>query len=174
MGKGVVGGIIRIYADVHTSMKTILLMASIIAGQITGSPDADAKATAQALVWGLEKCPARVVVAKFKGGWTKNTWGPPTNLDYDVLKTNSIKWPYQIVICYTIPWTGTKDRKQREEAEQDTKPALTLKFSNRNLYQIGDDGTLRIAELLSQALDGSWKERASLPDVCWDHLPKSE
>jgi hypothetical protein len=154
-------------------MKTILLMASIVAGQITGSPDWDAKATAQALVWGLEKCPPRVVVAKFKGGWTKNTWGPPTNLDYDVLKTNSIRWPYQIVISYTIPWTGTKDRKKREEAEQDTKPALALKFSYRNLYQIGDDGSLRLAELRSQALDGSWKERPGLPDACWDRLPES-
>jgi hypothetical protein len=155
-------------------MRTVLLIALIFAGQITGPSDGDAKATAQALVRGLEKCPARIVVAKFKGGWTKNTWGPPTNLDYDVLKTNSIKWPYQIVISYTIPWTGTKDRKKREDAEQDTNPVLALKFSNRNLYQIGDDGTLRIGELLSQSLDGSWKERASLADVCWDHLPKSE
>jgi hypothetical protein len=108
-------------------------------------------------------------------GFRPESRSPSTGFpNYDVLKTNSIKWPYQIVISYTIPWTGTKDRKQREEAEQDTKPALTLKFSYRNLYQIGDDGTLRIGELLSQALDGSWKERGSLPDVCWDHLPKSE
>jgi hypothetical protein len=156
-------------------MRTVLLIASILAGQITGSRDGDAKAMGQALAWSLEKCPPRVVVEKFgKHGWAKNTWGPPTKLDYDVLKTNSIKWPYQIIISYTILWTGTKDRKQRKEAEQDTKPALTLKFNYRNLYQIGDDETLRIAELLSQALDGSWKERASLSDVCWDHLPKSE
>ena len=38
-----------------------------------------------------------------KDGWTKTTWGPPNNLDYDVLRTNSLKWPYQIVISYTIP-----------------------------------------------------------------------
>jgi hypothetical protein len=60
---------------------------------------------------GVEKCPVRVVIAKFKNGWTKNTWGPPTKLDYDVLKTNSIKWPYQIIISYTILWTGTEDQK---------------------------------------------------------------
>jgi hypothetical protein len=155
-------------------MKTILLLASILAVQITGSLDESAKATAQGLVRSLQKCPARIAVAKFKSGWTKNTWGPPTNLDYDVLKTNSIMWPYQIAISYTIPWTGTKDRKRREEAEEDTKPVLRLRFSYRNDYQLRGDGTLRIASLLSQALDGSWKERGSLPDACWDHLPNPE
>lgn len=48
-------------------------MAAIFAGQITGSWDADAKATSQALSWGLEECSSRVVVAKFKKGSTKTT-----------------------------------------------------------------------------------------------------
>src|SRR5271166_985286 len=102
-------------------MRTVLLIVSILAGQITGSWDGDAKAMGQALAWSLEKCPPRVVVAKFgRHGWTKTTWGAPLNLDYDVLRRTSIKWPYQIVISYTIPVIVTKNRKNREEAEQDT------------------------------------------------------
>jgi hypothetical protein len=157
-------------------MRIALLMASICIGQITGSWDADAKATAQALASGLEKCPPRVVVAKFgKDGWTKTTWGPPTNLDYDVLRTKSIKWPYHIVISYTILVSGTKNRKNREEAEQDVKPSLVFKLSYENAYDIGDDGSLRLSETRVQELlgGGSWKQRTRLPDACWDQLPKS-
>jgi hypothetical protein len=146
-------------------------------GQITGSWDADAKAMAQALVSGLEKCPPRVVVAKFgKDGWAKTTWGPPTNLDYDVLRTNSVKWPYQIVISYRILVSGTKNRKNREEAEQDVKPSLVFKLGYENIYDFGDDGSLRLSETRVQELlgGGSWNQRTRLPDACWDQLPKSD
>ena len=160
-------------------MRIAFLIASILAGQITGSWDGDAKAMGQMLASSLEKCTARVVVAKFgKDGWTKTTWGPPTNLDYDVLRrTNSVRWPYQIVISFTIPVSGTKNRKNREEAEQDTKPSLIFKLSFRNIYEMGDDGSIRLSETLDQKLldeSGSWKERTRLPDACWDQLPKSE
>ena len=123
-------------SEIVLPMRIALLIASICVGQITcmgqitGSWDADAKAMAQALVSGLEKCPPRVVVANFgKDGWTKATWGPPTNLDYDVLRTNSVKWPYHNVISYRILVSGTKNRKNREEAEQDVKPSLVFKSS---------------------------------------------
>ena len=160
-------------------MRTAILLASLFIGQITGSWNGDAKATAQALAGGLEKCAPRVVVANFgKDGWTKTTWGPPNNLDYDVLRTNSLKWPYQIVISYTIPISATKNRKNREEAEQDTKPSLVFKTSYKNVYEMGDDGSLRLSEtlLLPFSLNGSdsWKERTRLPDACWDQLPKPE
>jgi hypothetical protein len=161
-------------------MRTALLIASILAGQITGSWDGDARAMGQTLAWSLEKCPPRVVVAKFgKHGWTKATWGPPTNLDYDVLRrTNSIKWPYQIVISDTIPVVVTKNRKNREEAEQDTKPSLVFKLTFKNVYEMGDDGSVRLSETLDLPLSlkdsRSWEERTRLPDACWDHLPKSE
>lgn len=159
-------------------MRAALLIGSILAAQITGSGDEYAKAMGQTLAWNLEKCPPRVLVAKFKGGWTKNTWGAPINVDYDVLKTTSIRWPYQIVISYTIPWSGTKDRKKREEAEQDTKPSLVFKLTFKNVYEMGDDGSIRLSETLDLPLSlkdsRSWKERTRLPDACWDHLPKSE
>ena len=171
----------RIYRDSWRSleidlefMRLAVLMASMLVGQGIGSWDLDAKTTAQALVGSLEKCSPRVVVAKFKNGWTKNTWGPPTNFDYDVVKTNSIRWPYQIVISYTLPWSGTKDRKKREEAEQDTRPDLVLKNSEKNIYQMGDDGSLRLSETFVQGLDGGWTERRRWPDACWDQLPKSQ
>ena len=163
---------------IEVAMRIALLMASILAGQITGSWDGDAKAMGQTLARSLEKCPPRVIVAKFgKDGWTKTTWGPPTNLDYDVLRTSSLKRPYQIVILYTIPVIVTKNRKNREEAEQDTKPSLVFKLSFKNVYEMGDDGSLRLFETLDQKLldgSGSWKERTRLPDACWDQLPKSE
>ncbi|MGA9803952.1 MAG: hypothetical protein WA383_05710 [Terriglobales bacterium] len=164
-------------------MRIALLIASICVGQITcmgqitGSWDADAKAMAQALVSGLEKCPPRVVVANFgKDGWTKATWGPPTNLDYDVLRTNSVKWPYHNVISYRILVSGTKNRKNREEAEQDVKPSLVFKLSYKNTYDFGDDGSLRLSETTNQQLldSVSWKQRTLLPDACWDHIPWSD
>lgn len=152
-------------------------MASILAGQITGSSDGDAKAMGQTLASSLEKCPPRVVVAKFgKDGWTKTTWGPPTNLDDDVLRTASLKWPYEIVVLYTVPVIVTKNHKNREEAEQDTKPSLAFKLSFKNVYEMGDDGSIRLSETLDQKLldgSGAWKNRARLTDACWDQLPKS-
>ena len=63
-----------------------MLLGQIVHAQVSGSWELDAKMTAQALA--IEKCPPRIVVAKFKHGWTKNIWGPPTNIDFDVLKTN--------------------------------------------------------------------------------------
>ena len=160
-------------------MRTALLLASVFIGQITGSGDTDAKTMAQALTWGLKNCSPRVVVANFgKDGWGKTTWGPPSNLDYDVLRTNSLRWPYQMVISYTIPIITTKNRKTRQEAEQDTKPSLVLKTSYKNVYEMGDDGSLRLSEtlLLPFSLNGggSWKERPRWPDACWDQLPKPE
>jgi len=160
-------------------MRTALLIAPILVAQITGSPDGYAKAMGQTLAWDLEKCPPRVVVAKFgKHDWSKTTWGPPTNLDYDVLRTNSIKWPYQILISYTIPVIVTKNRKTQEEAQQDTKPSLVLKLTFKNAYEIGDDGSIRLSETLELPLvvkgSRSREERTRLPDACWDHLAKSE
>ena len=46
-------------------MRIVLLMASLLAGQMLGSWDADAKAKAQALASGIEKCSPRVAVANF-------------------------------------------------------------------------------------------------------------
>src|ERR1035438_6944219 len=106
-------------------MRIVLWMASLIAGQMLGSPDIDAKAKAQALASEIEKCSPRVVVGQVsKHAWAKGTWGPPINADYDVLKTNSIIWPYQIVVSFTLPFSNTDSHKNRDEAEQDTKRAL--------------------------------------------------
>ena len=160
-------------------MRIALLMASLLAGQMLGSRDADAKAKAQAFAWGIEKCSPRVAVANFgKDGWSKTTWGPPTNVDFDVTKTNSILWPYQIVISFTIPLNATKGHKKRDEAEQDTKPDIAFKLSYKNVYEIGDDGGIRLSQTLNLPLPvagkTAWEERPRLPDACWDHLPKPE
>ena len=78
--------------------------------------------------------------SKIRQGWLdQDHLGPPTNPDYDVLRTSSLKRPYQIVILYTIPVIVTKNRKNREEAEQDTKPSLVFKLSFKNVYEMGDD-----------------------------------
>jgi hypothetical protein len=160
-------------------MRIILLMALLLAGQMLGSPDEDAKAKAQALTSGIEKCSPRILVANFgKHGWSKATWGPPVNVDSDVLKTNSIVRPYQIVISFTIPFSETKEHKKRDEAEQDTKPDIAFKFSYKNMYEIADDGGIRLSQTLDLPLSvtgqTTWQERQRLPDACWDHLPKPE
>jgi len=160
-------------------MKIAILFATVLIAQVTGTWDGDAKAVAQALAWDMERCPARVVVANFgKDGWGKTTWGPPVNVDYDVLKTSSLRWPYQIVVTFTNPIITTKNRNNKEEVEKDTKPSLVFKALYKNTYEMGDDGSLRISETLAQptSLSGSnsWKERPQWPDACWDHLPKSE
>ena len=131
-------------------MRIVLLMLSLLAGQMLGSPDEDAKAKAQALAWGIEKCSQRVALANFgKHGWSKATWGPPTNVNFDVLKMNSILWPYQIAVSFTIPFSETKGHKNRDEAEQDTRPDIAFKFSYKNVYEIGDDGRIRLSQTLA-------------------------
>jgi|SRR5579872_4248775 len=158
-------------------MRIVLLMLPLLAGQMLAQ--SDAKAKAQALVSEIEKCSPRVVVAKTsKHGWSKGTWGPPKNADFDVLKTNSIIWPYQIVISFTIPFSNTESHKTQDEAEKDTKAALALKFSYKNVYEIGDDGGIRLSQTLSLPLltmgKAEWEERQRLQDACWDHLPTTE
>jgi hypothetical protein len=160
-------------------MRIAAAMTSLFIGQMLGSSDVDAKTTAQALASEIERCSPRVVVAKTsKHGWSKGIWGPPINADFDVLKTNSIIWPYQIVISFTIPFSNSESHKNRDEAEQDTKPALAFKFSYKNVYEIGDDGRIRLSQTLELPLlvtgKGGWEERQRLPDACWDHLPKPE
>lgn len=157
-------------------MRIVLLMASLLAGQMLGAPEEDAKAKAQALAWGIEKCSPRVAVANFgKHGWSKTTWGPPANVDFDVLKTNSILWPYQIVISFTIPTNTTKGHKKRDEAEQDTKPAIAFKFSYKNVYEVGDDGGIRLSQVLHLPTGNTaWEERQRVPDACWDHLRRPD
>ncbi len=156
-------------------MRIVLLMA-LLAGQMWGLSDADAKAKARALVSEIEKCSPRVVVAKTsKHGWSKGTWGPPINADFDVLKTNSIIWPYRIVITFTIPFSNSESHKNPAEAEQDAKPAIAFRSSFQNVYEVGDDGGIRLSQTLSLPLtltgESGWKERQRLPDACWDHLP---
>jgi hypothetical protein len=77
-----------------------------------------------------------------------------------------------------IPIIVTKNRKNREEVEQDTKPSLVFKTNYKNVYEMGDNGSLRLSEalLLPFSLNGSgsWKERTRWPDACWDQLPKPE
>ena len=160
-------------------MRIVLLMASFLAGQMLALSDADIKAKASALASEIEKCSPRVVVAKTsKHGWSKGTWGAPINPDFDVLKTNSIIWPYQIVISFTIPFSNTESHEKRDDAEQDTKPALAFKFSYKNVYEIGDDGKIRLSQTLHLPIPvtgkSEWEERQRLPDACWDHLPKPE
>ena len=136
--------------------------------QMNGSPDTDAKTMGQSLARSLEKCTARVVVAKFKAGWCKNTWGPQTNVDYDVLKTASIRWPYRIVVSYTMVLSVSKDHKAREEAEQDTKPSLIFKYSYKNVYEMTDDGSLRLSEarILPPSQPSRSESTRPLPSAC--------
>jgi len=110
------------------------------------------------------------MVAKYKSGWQKNTWGPPTDVDYDVLTTNSLLWPYQIVIQYTLPISMTKNYKKKEDAEQAPKSDLVVRNKYKNEYDLGDKG-LRISGLLAQQLDGEWHKRFTASDACWDNLP---
>jgi hypothetical protein len=160
-------------------MRIVLLIASLLNGQMLALSDADAKAKAQALASEVEKCSPRVVVTKTsKHGWSKGTWGPTINPDFDVLKTNSIIWPFQIVISFTIPFSNTDSHKNRDDAGQDTKPAIALKFSYKNVYEIGEDGGIRLSQTLHLPIlltgKSGWEERQRLPDACWDHLPKPE
>lgn len=160
-------------------MRFAIVLAAVLIAQVTGSWEGDAKATGQALASDIEKCPARVVVANFgKDGWGKTAWGPPINVDYDVLKTSSLRWPYQIVVSFTITIITTKNSKNKEEVEKDTKPSLVIKTLYKNNYEMGDDGSLRLSETLVQptSLNGSsaWRERPRWPDACWDRPPKSE
>ena len=159
-------------------MQTIFLIALLLAAQMPGLSDAAAKAKAQALASEIERCSPRVVVAKTsKHGWSKGIWGPPRDVDFDVLKTNSIMWPYQIVVSFTIPFINTESHKKRDEAEQDTKPAIALKFTDKNVYDIGDSG-VRLSQTLHSPISvtgkSEWEERQRLPDACWDHLPKPD
>jgi len=150
--------------------RVLLLGCALLAGQITGSPELDAKVMAEALASKLKDCSARVIVPKYKSGWQKNTWGPPADVDYDVLATNSLLWPYQIVIQYTLPIKMTKTYKKKEDAEQETRADLIVRERYKNLYDMGDKG-LRISGQLARGVSGEWGERVTAPDACWDNLP---
>ena len=93
-----------------------------------------------------------------------------------MLKTASIRWPYRIVVSYTMVLSVSKDHKAREEAEQDTKPSLIFKYSYKNVYEMTDDGSLCLSEalILPPLQDGGWKARARSSDACWDELPKPQ
>lgn len=89
---------------------------------------------------------------------------------YDVLATNSLLWPYQIVIQYTLPIKMTKTYKKKEDAEQETRADLIARERYKNLYDMGDKG-LRISGQLARGVSGEWGERVTAPDACWDNLP---
>jgi hypothetical protein len=152
--------------------KALLFGGALLIAQITGSPETDAKLMADALAHNLKQCSARVVVAKYKSGWQKNAWGPPADVDYDVLTTSSLLWPYQLVISYTLPISMTKNYKKKEDAEQDSKADLVIRTKYKNIYELGDKG-VRISALLGQQLNGEWHERSTAFDACWDNLPSS-
>ena len=151
----------------------ILLVTALLLNQATNSNDEDAKSLGRSLAASLEKCPVRVVVANFgKHGWTRTTCGPPTDVDHDVVRTNSLKWPYRVTVTFTLPISATKNRKHKEDAEQDTKSALVLRPKYQNVYDIADDKVVRLSETSDlMPLQNSWKERPRLSDSCWDQLP---
>ena len=147
--------------------RILLLGCALLTGQLTGSPQLDARLMADVLASKLRDCPTRAIVAKFKSGWSKTTWGPPTDVDYDVLPTDSLVWPYRIVIQYTLPTRVTKTYKKKDEAEGDSTADLVIRLKYKDMYELGDKG-LRISSLLAQEMGGGWHERLTAPDACWD------
>ena len=130
----------------------------------------------------FQSCPRREVVAQFerkhhKQVWLKEAWGPPTDVFADAKPNDSVLYPYVISVEFSLRMSFGPDRGNKAEAENDStlSPLPYMpKGKYRTIYFVGkDDVRLKSREVLSQKLDGSsgtWEERASWPDACWDQI----
>jgi len=151
----------------------------------TGS-EVDVKALTKNIEERFEACPRREIVAELdrkhhKHVWQKQAWGPPTDVIADVKPNDSILYPYILAIEFSLSWSFGPDRDSKADAEKDTNlsqfatPVMALgRGKNRNVYLVGKDGIrLKAREVRGEKLDGTtgtWGDRPSWPDACWDHI----
>jgi hypothetical protein len=149
-------------------------------------PQFDVRALAQDMEKRFEACPRREVVAGFdrkhhKQVWEKQGWGPPTDVLADVKPSDSVLYPYILTIEFSLSYTYGPERRSEAEAGEDTDlsplptPVAALRRGKyRAVYLVGKDGVrLKTREVLHEKLDGTpgtWEERPSWPDACWDQI----
>ncbi len=148
-----------------------LLVAGILVGSAVAQDDQGAITATDKLVDSIKACPARVRIAQFKKEWVKETWGPPTQVKYDINRTASILNPFTATVDFSLTMQYGKHRKTREEAEADTdlKPLLIGRY--RNTYKITKDNNLVLESTLTNDVSsGDWVPRPHWADACWDEL----
>lgn len=130
----------------------------------------------------FQNCPRREVVAQFdrkhhKQVWQKEAWGPPTDVFADARPNDSVLYPYLMTVEFSLTMSVGPERESKAEAERDSvlSPLPYMpKGKYRTAYLVGkDDVRLKSREVLSEKPDGSsgtWKERPSWPDACWDQI----
>lgn len=161
-----------------------------------GDSDFDVKVLAKNIEERLEACPRREVIRESDHKhhrWQKTAWGPPSDVIADVKPNDSLIYPYILTIEFSLSWGFGPERDSKAEAEKDMKlshfvvdpekvtpqnyklaMALQRAGKNRNVYLVGKDGIrLKAIQVLAQNLDGTpgtWEDRPSWPDACWDHI----
>lgn len=153
-----------------------LLLFSCVSVYCADGPDAKAIAVTKSVVVQIENCPRRERIADFgKHDWVKDAWGPPTDVTFDVEKTNSIIHPFSGIVEFVLVVSHGPHRNTKLEAEKDTVLQPFMRTSYRNTYDITADGkaALHSRELLD-AVSSKWEPRPSWSDACWDNITSSE
>src|ERR1700736_6006841 len=89
------------------------------------SSDFDVKALAKDMEERFEACPRREIVAEFdrkhhKQVWEKHGWGPPTDVFADVRPNDSILYPFNLTIEFSLSYAYGPERQTKADAEKDT------------------------------------------------------
>jgi hypothetical protein len=129
--------------------------------------------TAKKLTNAIKNCPRRDVVAQFSKKWSKQAWGPPASVAFDVEKTSSIVHPYQVVVEFSLVWSYGPERKTKEDADKDTDLRPMLNGRYRNIYGLGHHSLVLAKTEVKDAVKGTWGDRPRWADACWDSVPKT-
>lgn len=153
---------------------SLILFSVTAVGQQSEPSDQTAKAAAASVEQYLAKCSPRIFISaskeKKKRIWVKETFGPPSEIDVDVKKNDSILYPYLVIADFTIWLRFSDDFPSKDEAMQGDADNTLLKSRNRNVYLLGSD-SLRLKS--TDVSSGRWVERPRWDDACWDHISTS-
>jgi hypothetical protein len=131
------------------------------------SQDERALAVASSLKDSIQQCPRREVVVKPSRRWVKQSWGPPSQVKFDVEKTASLVHPYRITIEFALVWSYGPNRKTQQEAARDTELRPLLVSTNRNIYELGNDQPSLYRREVRHGAE-PWMQRPRWSDACWD------
>lgn len=89
----------------------------------------------------------------------KVAWGPPSNVKFDVQRTQSLVAPYEGTITFSIPYSGGEQHAIRREAEDDKNLRVIFVSPVRYMLRISEDSTVQIEKMeIKNTLAGGWSD----------------
>lgn len=154
------------FTPTHCLAAILLFSIPMIPQQSKTDDEQNAIMIAKKITDVLSSCPRREIVAQFKKHWVKEAWGPPTDVSFDVERTNSIVNPFKITIEFSLSFAYGPERNLKADAQADTELKPLFQGRYRNSYSLGQQGAiLRTAEVRHGS---DWAQRPRWPDACWD------